>query len=558
VGIALATVAACARTDNAPSSVGPDATGGFTGGDGSGGLGGSSRGSGAGGSTVAPEQELDSAYQIPVGTPRFVWIANPSSGRVASVDAQSLAVTTVEAGDAPTTIAAVPVSGGGDQVVVLNALSNDATVLRADGAGLGAHTIPGVVPGANRLVVSPGGNFAIAWTDGRQVAGARPTQGFQSVTVLALGVTDPAQAHTTLAVGFRPVSISFTSDERRAFAVTQDGVSIIALDAAGGPIVNANVALDTDVTADVDTRDVSITADGRFAVVRREGSDTVSIVDLGDGTLTALRLSGAVTDVDVTADGARAVAVVRDTAEVAVIPLGGVVPTAADVVHLTISGETVGQAVLTAGGDTAVLYSNAVPSQRVTVVALTATPNWRTLRLHAPVLSVIPSPDGRQAVVLHPADATGDSGALGGGPGDAGAGDGGIPDAGSAASSTPVAASFSLLPLDGTHPALIQMSDAPIQAVAFSAASDRVLITVRDDQQQVYGVYLGLFPTLEVRRYPLASPPIAAGVAEAAGRGYVAQQHPEGRITFITLTSGEARTLTGYELGARVVDWSQP
>jgi len=57
---------------------------------------------------------------------------------------------------------------------------------------------------------------------------------------------------------------------------------------------------------------------------------------------------------------------------------------------------------------------------------------------------------------------------------------------------------------------------------------------------------------------PLASPPIAAGVAAAARRGYVAQQHPEGRITFVTLDSGEARTLTGYELGARVVDWSQP
>ena len=61
-----------------------------------------------------------------------------------------------------------------------------------------------------------------------------------------------------------------------------------------------------------------------------------------------------------------------------------------------------------------------------------------------------------------------------------------------------------------------------------------------------------------MRRYPLASPPIAAGIAVAAARGYVAQQHPEGRITFITLDSGEARTLTGYELGARVVDWSKP
>jgi hypothetical protein len=38
----------------------------------------------------------------------------------------------------------------------------------------------------------------------------------------------------------------------------------------------------------------------------------------------------------------------------------------------------------------------------------------------------------------------------------------------------------------------------------------------------------------------------------------VAQKHPEGRITFVTLESGEARTLTGFELGSRVVDWTQP
>ena len=125
-------------------------------------------------------------------------------------------------------------------------------------------------------------------------------------------------------------------------------------------------------------------------------------------------------------------------------------------------------------------------------------------------------------------------------------------------SATPVAGAFSLLPLDGTHPALIQATDAPIQAVAVSPAGDRTLLTVRDDRQAIFGAYLGQFPTLAVQRYPLASPPIAAGVAATAGRGYVAQQHPDGRITLIALDSGDARTLTGYELGARVVDWSQP
>ena len=36
------------------------------------------------------------------------------------------------------------------------------------------------------------------------------------------------------------------------------------------------------------------------------------------------------------------------------------------------------------------------------------------------------------------------------------------------------------------------------------------------------------------------------------------EKHPAGRATFLSLDSGEARTLTGFEIGARVVDWTQP
>ena len=65
-------------------------------------------------------------------------------------------------------------------------------------------------------------------------------------------------------------------------------------------------------------------------------------------------------------------------------------------------------------------------------------------------------------------------------------------------------------------------------------------------------------PSLEVDQYTLASPPIAVGVVAGANRAYVAQSNPEGRITFIDLATGQARTLTGFELGSRVVDGSQP
>ena len=403
-----------------------------------------------------PSAEVESTYQAPVATGHFVWIANPTSGRVAYVDAQSLAVTTVEAGNGPTYLAAVP--GADDAVIVLNTLSNDATYLRANGATLESRTIEGVAAGSNAWAVSPDGRFAIAWTDARLVPAAPVTQGFHDVTIIDLQAAATASASTTLAVGYRPVSISFGADSSRAFAVTEDGVSVVAL--ATGAVVDTVPLGANGATDPEDTHDVSITPDGRLAVVRRDGSAIVAVVDLASHARSEITLSGAVTDVDVSADGARAVAVVRATAEVTVLPLAGHAPAAGDVTHVTIAGETIGQVTLTAGGTVAVLYSNALSSQRLTVLTLSATPAFHVVRLHAPVLSALPTPDGKFAVVLHPVD----TGADGGVSADAGGGATQTPAV------TPDATAFSLVPLDGTQPARIEMADAPIQAVAMAPA----------------------------------------------------------------------------------------
>jgi hypothetical protein len=559
-----ALIAACAATSSADNGPEAPGTGGAIGSDF--GAGGSASASGGAGGALPPETEVESTYETPVATGRFVWVANPTSGRVAYIDAASLEIHTAEAGNGPTYVAPVPTTDG-DAVVVLNVFSHDATVLRAPAGAqaLLSQTVRGVAPGANAWTICDDGRWAIAWTDARRMPGADPALGFQDVTVIDLSAPAAASAATILAVGYRPVALVCAAGSAQALAVTQDGVSVIDLGAAaaGGPRVTRTVALTDDPTEDTDTRDVSITPDGQLALMRREGSPEVRFVDLATGAKTSVVLSGAVTDLDVSDDGARAVAVARDSAEVAIFALGAAPATAT---QLTLTGETIGSVVLAPGGKTALLYSNAADVERLVVLDLTAAaPTYRAIRLRGPVRSVFATPDGQNAIVVHGAppaapapapapdagaatDAKGDAAT----PSDAGA----VADAGATAS--PVGGSFSLVPLDGTRPAKIQAADAPPQAVALSPAGDRALITARDDAKAIFRVYLALFPSLEVRTYPLASPPIAAGVVPAAGRGYVAQQHPEGRATFLSLDSGEARTLTGFELGARVVDWSQP
>jgi hypothetical protein len=533
------------QTGSAGNFGGGTTPGGGAGFGGTTGASGTTGSAGTGADNLPPEREIESSYKAPVATGHFVWIANPTSGRVAYVDATSLAVKTVEAGNAPTYMAAVP--GSADAVIVLNTLSNDATFLRANGAALESRTFPGMAAGSNGLAVSPDGHWAIAWTNAALVPAAPLTQGFHDVTILDLRAAANVTGTKTLAVGYRPASVAFAADGSRAFAVTQDGVSVIS--PADGAVVDTVPLGANGVTDPEDTRDVSITPDGRLAVVRRDGSSSVAVVDLASHARTEIALSGVVTDVDVSADGARAVAVVRATAEVAVLPLAGHAPAAADVVHVNVTGETIGQVTLTAGGTVAVLYSNALASPRITVLSLGATPSFHSVRLHAPALSAFPTTDGKFAVVLHPDATLAPAGA-----------DGGVADGGASSMDAGVAAStasaFSLVPLDGSQPARIEATDAPIQTVAVAPASNRVLLTVRDDEKNVFGAYLGLMPSLEVQHYPLASPPTAAGVVAGANRGYVSQQYADGRISFLSLDGGDARTLTGYELGARVVQWS--
>lgn len=473
---------------------------------------------------IPPEKEVESDYEAPVATGSFVWIANPKSGRVAYVDATTLQVRTVEAGNGPTFLGAVP-GPSGDTTLVLNVLSEDATLLHAAGGNITTKTLH-VAKQANSLAFSSDGHFAIAWADARKVPMAPRTQGFQDLTVLDL----LAGTSTILAVGYRPVAVGFAAGQLRAYAVTQDGIAIVEL--AGAPHVSKNVAVSDMPNDDPGSRDVSVTPNGNVALIRRDGSPDITAVALDTGTRTTITLPGPVTDLDLADKGDRAVAVVRSTSQVAVLPIPGVLTAPTVFTTVTITGETVGSVALSPGGARGLLYTNASDVERVTILDLTTDPPpFRTVRLYSAVLAVFSSPDAAHAIVLH--DKT------------AGAGD--IPG-------TPGA--FSILPIANALPAKIVATMAPPTAVAVT--NDRAIVAERDDATKVFGAYLARMPQLMVDRYPLASPPIAVGVVAAAKRAFIAQQHPDGRLTFIDLESGVARTLTGFELSSRVVDGSTP
>jgi hypothetical protein len=158
-----------------------------------------------------------------------------------------------------------------------------------------------------------------------------------------------------------------------------------------------------------------------------------------------------------------------------------------------------------------------------------AAPTPTSLVLRAPVLGVFPTRDAKQAVVLHD----------------------GLTELGShypgAVSLVPIAQNVTGRPVG---------LDAPVISIAVAPAGDHALIAAGDDVRGVYELVVGAMSSLSIQKYPLASLPIAAGIVSGAGRGYVAQKHPDGRITFVDLTTGKAQTLTGFELATMVVDGS--
>jgi hypothetical protein len=540
---------------------------------------GTSPGGGASSGTAAalpPETKVESSFQTPVSTRTVVWSANPTSGRVAYINSQTFDVQTVEAGDGPTYLAAIsdPID---DVAIVQNALSQNATLLRVHAGSVTpptTTTFPSTAD-ANSWAVSQSGRWAIAWTDATQITNPDPTQGFQDVAVIDTTLVRPA---TILAVGYRPASIAFSGDSH-AYAVTQDGITDIDLLGGAQPTVTQNFPLvaptasstpdagpDAKALADASVTDaaasdasladdavsaialtptgggggggvpdVSFTPDGTYALARTDGIATINVISLHDGTSTPVVLPALPTDLTVSPDGTFAVAVLRDTSTVVVMPLPGIASAPTSFTTVTIPGQTIGRAIVTKGGKTVLLFTTAAPIDELSVLTLQPTPAFFTVTLHAPVLAVFATDDAQNAVVLH--------------------------------NVTPVAGSnvrgaFSLVPIGKQLPAFIQTLQAPPIAVALSPASDRAIIAFRDDPSATFGMDMAMLPSFQVTPYSLASPPTAVGItasasqaadAGAVARGYVAQDYVDGRITFVDLSSGSERTITGFELAARIV-----
>ncbi len=542
-------------------------------------------GAGTGGTTsLPPEEELEAKFQVPVASGRMIWVANPDSNRIAAIDAVSLTSASVIVGKRPTELAALPGADGDNadnSVLVINEGSADATRVRRTATGQFEQTSAPIHPLANAWSVSELGDFAIAWSDaGKLLAQGEPppdpTESYQDITVLRIDAT-PMTA-TRLSVGYRPSEIILRTSRQRAFAITEWGISVIALESAEAPHVLRELPLTDDPDATVG--EVAVTADAKLAFVRVEGAAEIRVLELATGQYASLPLSGPATDLDLSADGKSAIVVVREpqvpgldqgeggagtageggagglagggAGGAAGAPgmagsagaggdgatSGDPLPSEVHVVQIPeafdaaivrrvfpISGQRAGSVVSVPNSERLLVFSTVAENDRITLLDI-ETKAARTVSVKAPVRAVFPSSDGRQAVVLmRPPRGSNKLGA------------------------------FALVPIAEPLPPRIHPTEAEPFAVALDpVASHSALIVSRDEGSGAYLAYRAVFPELSVDTVELPSYPIAAGSVPLAGLGFIAQRHPEGRLTLIDFDDGRARTLTGFELGSKVVD----
>jgi DNA-binding beta-propeller fold protein YncE len=517
------------------SGPGPSGSGGFpTSGPGGSNSPGSPNGMGGSGTSIAgsnggggppiivvpPEKELEESFLAPVVTGKYVFSANPKSGRVAVINAETYGVRLFNAGFGPKFLTAIPGGGG---AIVINELSHDTTRFAVSGDDVTVSSVSlKVHADANAWATSPDGRFAIAWTRTEADQKLDPTAGSQTITVLDLEHDDSR----ALSVGFHPTQVVVDDKSERAFVVSDDGVSVVKLGDTSEVSLLAHVS--EDPLEEPAARDVSITPDGAFAVVRLEGSTKLRIVDLSkDDAISAYDLGAPIADVDLSKDGKLALAAVPGIDQVVIVPMP---PTgdAESFERVTIPGEITSSIALSDQSELALLYQNGADNSHLTVLDLREGMQraLNTVDLKGPVSAAFAAPGAASAIVFQK------------------------PIVGSAK-----AGLFSGVPTLQQRSAKIVGTDAVPSALAFDKSGKYALVTVGNDKSSVHGVYRVVLDTMQQDFFTLASPPATAatGIVEEAQRGFVAQTHPEGRITFIDLETAHAHTITGFELAARIL-----
>ena len=478
---------------------------------------------------LPPEEEEAFDLQAPRASQSYVFVANTTLNTVVRIDSVTLSVKPIEVCLEPTIVRTLPTMDraialcrGDDQVAIVDAAGGDDAVRFA-----------WVAENANSMVLSPTGEYALAWFDDNAVESIADDPGNpHDLTLIVLGDDDEQPTSYLLSVGFGIRTIAFDNDGGRAFVTTEDGLNVIDMAVIDQDQFIPVRSLGDDPLALAVDREVLVTGTGDLAFVRTSDFAGLRILDIATDELTDLVLPAVPTDLDLFSDGERGVAVLRELGVIAIIPLPEAVDNPEAIEYLELADEVVGLAQLHESTNEVLLYSTVTESDRVTVLNLD-TGGYDTFALRKPVTGVQLAPANGRAIVFHSA-----------GPG--------VPVPGEPVGDfIDKSFGYSLLDL-ASGAARLVLSPTEPDDVVFTEAGDQAFVMLEDAATDVRAVQWVNFNTFRTDEIELARPPESIGVVPATGRVFISQLADTGRITFIDTDTGRQQHVTAYQLNRRI------
>ena len=470
-----------------------------------------------------PEEEEDYRFQAPTASRTYVFVANTDLNSVARIDSLTLQITTIEVGLEPTL---VRTSAAGDVAVVLNEGSDDVSIIYADDSDRVATL--DVLEGSNSLLLSPNGDFAMAYFNDDLAESTDQPGSLSEVTLIDL--EDGTQAFN-LVVGFHVREVEFDDAGETAFFITDDGIAAVDMTSVTQDMFVPPFAISLDLASDVEAtdREVEVTGSGDYALVRTSNSTTLGLLDLSNGQIVELELGAIPTDLDLLPSGEQLVAVLRDINEVAVISIPEAFSDPEQVVHYDLGEETIGLAQQIPTTSELALFSTVGENDHLSILDLEAG-TLETFSLRKGIESVHTSSDGNRLLIFHTK--------LPGEP---------VPGTDTFLSQS---YAYTVFTLDTRQARLVITETAPGQ-FTFTEDGTSAFILLADEARDVSAVewinlYTGHDQTIDLMRLPEA-----IGVIPATGRVYVSEEHEVGRMAFIDVETGEVREVTGYHLNSR-------
>jgi len=236
---------------------------------------------------INPLSTYSGYSDLPKASANYVFALNTAGGSVTVIDAAQATVQVLDTGDRPQFVETFE---NEDAALVLNSGSDDASLVRVDDEGTASVSTVDVVHGANHIAVAPDGTHGIVFFDASRHDLNQIFGDLQTVNVLRM--QDGVLSAATISVGFKPRGVFFDSDSTNAYVVTDDGVSVIEF--AQTDLVESGIArnVEFDISNSADDMEMfMVTRDGRYAIFKTWYDEIIHQVDLVTGEEDVLDLS---------------------------------------------------------------------------------------------------------------------------------------------------------------------------------------------------------------------------------------------------------------------------